>query len=55
MYDGEVLAPVVPGLVAVHHGDGQPEQEVHWGLDSGVHPGRDVGLKPLLAVDGVEG
>ena len=55
MNDGQVLAPVVvSGLVTVHHGDGQPEHEVHWGLDRGVHLGGAVGLPPLLPVDGVE-
>ena len=52
--DGQVLAPVVPGLVTVHHGDGQPEHQVHRGLDGGVHLGGDVGLLPLLDIDGIE-
>ena len=55
MNDGQILAPVVPGLVAVHHRNGQPEQEVQRGLDGGVHLGGDVGLLPVLDVDGVEG
>ena len=52
--DGQVLAPVVPGLVTVHHRDGQPEHQVYWGLDGGVHLGGDVGLLPLLGVNGIE-
>ena len=55
MNDCQILAPVVSGLVTVHHRDGEPEQEVHRGLDGGVHLGGDVGLLPLLPVDGVEG
>lgn len=55
MNDGQILAPVISGLVTVHHGDGEPEQEVHRGLDGGVHLGGDAGLLPLLHVDRVEG
>ena len=52
--DGQVLDPVIPGLVTVHHRDGQPEHQVHWGLEGSVHLAGDVGLLPLLDVDGIE-
>ena len=53
--DGQILAPVISGFVTVHHRDGKSEQEVHRGLDGGVHLGEDVGLLPLLPVNGVKG
>ena len=52
--DGHILDPVIPGLLSVHHRDGQSEEDVQGTLQHLVALLQPVGLGPGLGVQGVE-